>query len=289
MKWHCLSIDVEHWYDATLASGSDGPREPWHAERETDAVLAMLERSGATATFFVLGAVAQQAPQLVRRIADAGHEVACHGWSHALLAELGPQAFRNAAKDARALLQDFSRQEVGGYRAATWSLGPGTSWASGILAELGFRYDSSVFPLKTPLYGVKGAPRAPYRIRTETVELLELPPAVAAVGPLPLPLAGGIYWRVLPAGVVRWGLRGLARPGVLYAHPWEIAPSDWRLPSDTGAVAKLAMRFGQGHLRHVLDVLLEGTQLRPLRSLAAELEGRPLRLYTWRAGGLRPE
>lgn len=287
MTWHALSFDVEHWYDATLVGrGSGAKLVAGDAEREVDAVLALLAQRGTRATFFVLGALAAELPQVVRRIAGAGHEVACHGWSHALLGDLGPAAFERAAKEARLLLQDLSGQEVRGYRAATWSIDRTTTWASERLCAAGFAYDSSVFPMRTPIYGVSAAPRAPYRIATPAGEILELPPAVARFGPLSVPLAGGVYWRLLPVGAVRFGLRRMAGPAVLYAHPWEIAPAGWRLPPATPPTVRLAMQFGVGHLRRVLDALLRGIEMRPLADLEARARAGILTRYRWRRGAL---
>lgn len=287
MTWHALSFDVEHWYDATLVDrGSGAKRASGDAEREVDAVLSLLAERGVRATFFVLGALAAELPQVVRRVAGAGHEVACHGWSHALLGDLGPDAFERAAKDARSLLQDLSGQEVRGYRAATWSIDRTTAWASERLCAVGFGYDSSVFPMRTPLYGVSAAPRSPYRIATAAGEILELPPAVGRLGPLSVPLAGGVYWRILPVGAVLLGLGRMGGPAVLYAHPWEIAPAGWRLPPTTPPIVRLAMRFGVGHLRRVLDALVRGIEVRPLADLETRARAGDLARYRWRRGVL---
>ena len=290
MSWHALSFDVEHWYDATLVGrGGSRPGQAGDAEREVDAVLAMLAERDARATFFVLGALAAELPQVVRGVAAAGHEVACHGWGHELAGALGPGRFGAAARRARALLQDLSGQEVRGYRAATWSIGPATAWASEELCRAGFAYDSSVFPLRTPLYGMASAPRVPYRIATAGGEIVELPPAVGAFGPLPVPLAGGIYWRVLPLWVVRAGLARMAAPAVLYAHPWEVAPAGWRLPPHTPLGVRLSMHFGSAHLARVLAALVASVEVRPLAVLEAHCRARPGARYRWVGGRLVAE
>ena len=286
LGWQALSFDVEHWYDATLVTEPGPHARPEYAEREADWVLAFLAEHDARATFFVLGRLASELPALVRRVADAGHEIACHGWSHALAGELGPEAFGRAARDGRALLQDLSGQEVRGYRAATWSIGPATTWASEALVAAGFAYDSSVFPMRTPLYGVPGAPRRPYRIATAAGEIVELPPAVARFGPLAVPLAGGIYWQVVPLAVVRYGLRRLGAPGVLYAHPWGIAPAGWTLPRQTPLGVRLAMVGGIGRSRRVLRALVEAAPVRPLGELEAVSRAGGLATYRWQGGRL---
>jgi len=268
---HLLSIDVEHWYDATLARRPVAA-EPEFARREVAAVLELLARHGAKATFFVLGALARELPASVREIAAAGHEVGCHGLRHDLLWQLGEERLRREGREARELLQDLTGQAVLGYRAATWSLDGRTPWAPAALWDLGFRYDSSVFPLRTPLYGVARAPRAPYRLAAGAGELIELPPAVRGVLGLGLPVAGGIYWRVLPAPLVAAALRR-GGPGVLYAHPWEVAPAGWALPGDTGVVARLSLLVGRRHLRRVLEHLLTHGEFGPLGAYARELDG----------------
>lgn len=281
---HALTIDVEHWYDATLAARP--PRvDPSYAERELDSILALLERHGAHATFFVLGSLAEDLPQCVRRIAAAGHEVACHGLTHELLWQLGPARLRAEAGRARALLQDLSGQEVAGFRAPTWSLDRRTPWAPATLLALGFSYDASVFPLRTPLYGAPGAPTSPYLLAGGGGSILELPPAVLEMGPLRLPVAGGIYWRVLPAGIVSLALRGQS-PRVLYAHPWEAAPAGWSLPRSTGLSARFAMRFGRGHLAKVLDRLLATVRLVPIAEAYANLAREDLRTWSLDAAAI---
>ena len=277
-----LSIDVEHWYDATLASQPPSP-QPDCARREIDAVLDLLAAHGARATFFVLGGLARQLPASVQAIAAAGHEIGCHGMTHELLFEIGEERLRREAGMARSILQDLSGQEVLGYRAPTWSLDPRSAWAPRVLHELGFRYDSSVFPLRTPLYGVPGAPVGPYRLQAGDGWLLELPPAVREVLGVRMPLAGGIYWRVLPTGVVALGLRGMQSP-VLYAHPWEVAPAGWSLPGGSGALARFGMRFRGRQLGRVLGRLLRDGRFQPLGDACRQLEASALPAWAFQGG-----
>ncbi len=280
-----LSIDVEHWYDATLATAPVAP-QPDFARRELDAVLGLLAAHGARATFFVLGGLARELPESVRAIAAAGHEVACHGLTHDLLWQIGEERFRREVKDAKAILEDLAGTGVQGYRAATWSLTPRSAWAVEALSDLGFRYDSSVFPLRTPLYGVAGAPASPYRLQAQagSGSILELPPAVQSWFGLRVPVAGGIYWRLLPSALVVAALRGGA-PRVLYAHPWEVAPAGWSLPASAGAVARFSMGFGRGHLRRLLGDLLRQVTFVPMGPQVPDLARQPLE--TWAFSGDR--
>lgn len=264
---HLLSIDVEHWYDATLAAKPAVP-EPDFARREIDAVLEMLAAHGARATFFVLGSLAEDLPDSVRAIAAAGHEIGCHGYTHELVWRLGEDTFRQEVKRARAILQDLTGQAVLGYRAATWSIDHRTPWAPAVLGELGFTYDSSVFPMRTPLYGVAGAPTAPYLLVANSRSIVELPPAVSHIGPLRMPVGGGIYWRILPSALVAAAL-GEAAPRVLYIHPWEIIQSGWSLPSTAGLSSRLSMQIGRRRLFHTLAYLLGHVMMTSLGELAS--------------------
>ena len=277
-----LSFDVEHWYDATLAS-KPASAQPEYARREIDAVLELLAARGVRATFFVLGGLARQLPASVRDIAAAGHEVGCHGLTHELLFELGEARMRREVGAARSILQELCGQEVVGYRAPTWSLDRRSAWAPRVLHELGFRYDSSVFPLRTPFYGVPGAPVGPYRLKAGDGWLLELPPAVREVLGVRVPLAGGIYWRVLPAALVTLGLRGMQLP-VLYAHPWEVAPAGWSLPSGSGALARFGMGFRGRQLGPVLGRLLRTGSFQPLGDALRDLDGSALPAWGFQDG-----
>ncbi len=281
---HALSIDVEHWYDATLAT-RPAAAQPEFARREIEAVLELLAAHGAKATFFVLGHLAQELPASVRAIADAGHEIGCHGMTHDLLWQMGEQRFRHEVAAAKAVLEDLTGHAVRGYRAATWSLDARSPWAPAALLDLGFTYDSSVFPLRTPLYGVAGAPLKPYRLRAGAGALLELPPAVGSLLGLRVPFAGGMYWRLLPTGLVLGGLRGEGTR-VLYAHPWEVAPGGWSLPASSGVVARFSMGFGRRHLRQVLLGLLRQVTFLPLGLVAAKLPDDQLEDWTFVDGSL---
>jgi polysaccharide deacetylase family protein (PEP-CTERM system associated) len=211
-----FTLDVEDY----VADGT-APRAP----RVTRDIVAFLARREVRGTFFVVGELAAQAPDLVREIAAAGHEVALHAYRHEPLTRLTRDAFREDTKRGKALLEDLIGAEVAGFRAPTFSLVPSTAWATDILTELGFRYSSSVLPARSPLFGWPGQPRVPTRWPSG---LFELPCPVTFIGPLANPYLGGVYFRVLPWTAVRYGMRH-ALPGELlwtYCHPYDFDPDE---------------------------------------------------------------
>ncbi len=231
-----ITFDVEDWYHPELARAHVPPGDTRSVVREGVAVvLELLRRRSLTATFFVLGEVAARFPQLVRDIAAGGHEIASHGMTHRPLWALDRESFRQELRDCRAAVRAaLGHEDMVGFRAPTFSLDRSTAWAFGVLREEGFRYDSSIFPLRVKLYGVAGAPPGIYRpaagdLATHDPDgaIVEFPVAVGAVGPLRLPVGGGFYLRALPSWVLEPVLDRIARtrPFNLYLHPWECAPS----------------------------------------------------------------
>lgn len=241
----CLSFDVEEYFHIEAAAGVIR-REEWNnwpsrVERNVERILELLNRYRRRATFFVLGDVAAKHPQMVRRMAQEGHEIASHGMMHDRLHRLDARAFREEIEGCKKMLEDQSQQAVLGYRAPTFSLVPQTAWAIDVLAELGFVYDSSIFPVRHPWYGVPGAPREPFYVQgVGGARILEVPPLVWHVAGRNVAVAGGGYFRLLPAWFMRAGLRQAereGRPAVLYFHPWEFDPQMPRMPlSLTGRI-----------------------------------------------------
>ena len=235
---HLFTVDVEEYFHVHAFRDLVQPGEwecfPSRVERSCDELLAMLDEHGATATFFVLGWLAERRPELVRRIAAAGHEVASHSWWHRPVTELSPDAFRADARDAKALLEDLTGERVDGYRAPGFSLVPETEWMLEILVEEGYRYDSSLYPCRTlGSYQYPGAARRPHRVETPAGSIVELPVTTLRRIGLTLPAAGGAYLRHFPLTLVRAGLDQAARegePGVFYIHPWELDPHQPVLP-----------------------------------------------------------
>jgi polysaccharide deacetylase family protein (PEP-CTERM system associated) len=235
---NAFTVDVEDYFQvaafASQVAVESWPSREYRAERNTEKVLELLESRGIRATFFVLGWVAERSPLLVRRIATAGHEIASHGYSHQLIYQQTPQVFREETVRSKKLLEDASGQSVIGYRAASFSITRESLWALDTLVELGFRYDSSVFPIHHDRYGIPGAPSAPGVIHAPAGgKLVEFPMAAARVAGIKLPVSGGGYFRLLPYWLSCFGLRQINRerglPFTFYIHPWEIDPQQPRL------------------------------------------------------------
>jgi len=245
---NALSIDVEEYFQVE-AFRRVIPQAwedlPSRVEEGLSYILEVLEAKGVKATFFCLGWVAQRHPHLIRKIAAAGHEIASHGWSHKPVFHLEPQEFRREVKESKALLEDLSGKEVLGYRAPTYSVTPQTLWALEVLAEEGYRYDSSIFPIYHDLYGFPRAPRFPFLLKD--ISLVEFPISTLALGGFRIPIAGGGYFRLFPYPLTRFFLRKFLRrekrPFVFYAHPWEFDPDQPRFK------APLKSRF-----RHYLNL-----------------------------------
>ncbi|KMS63482.1 polysaccharide deacetylase [Sphingobium baderi LL03] len=233
---NALSVDVEDWFQVGAFERTIR-RDDWdglthRVERNTDAVLDLFDAAGVTATFFTLGWVAERYPALMRRIAEAGHEVASHGYDHARVFTFTPEQFRADLRKSRAILEDVSGQAVTGYRAPSFSIDPRTPWAHPILAEEGYRYSSSVAPIRHDHYGWPDSPRFAWK-PVKDAPLVELPVTTARLGGRTLAAGGGGFFRLLPYGFSRWAIRQVngqdQRPAILYFHPWEIDPGQPRV------------------------------------------------------------
>lgn len=256
-----FSVDVEDWYHSNFRSASavDAAALVRRVEDGIDALLSALASAEVTGTFFVLGRVARDHPDLVGRIARAGHEIACHGMDHTLVYEQSPEEFRRSVHEARELLREQSGQDVLGFRAPSWSITNRSLWAFEVLANCGFRYDSSVFPVANYLYGVDGAPTGPYAIEAGAAEIIELPPSVLNLGPTRFGVGGGFYLRVLPLALHRYGRRAYARSGhpfVCYVHPREFDPGAWPLTLDLNFSEAMIHRFRISRVRERVRTLL---------------------------------
>lgn len=257
---NAMTIDVEDYFHVQAFAGiidrASWDSLPCRVEANTDRILALLDEAGVKATMFTLGWVAERYPQVVRRIVAGGHELASHGHGHQRVHEIGEAAFREDLIRARGLLEQIGGVAVQGYRAPTFSIGPGTPWAYDVLAETGHRYSSSIYPVRHDLYGSPDAPRLPHRPGNSAV--WELPMSTVSVFGQNLPCSGGGYFRLLPYEVFRLGLRRFnaeqARPGMFYTHPWEIDPDQPRI-----AQAPALSRF-----RHYLNLARSAGRLRRL-------------------------
>lgn len=235
---NAFSVDVEDYFQvAALAPAI--PRDSWprresRVERNTQVLLDLLAERGIRGTFFVLGWIAERHPGLVKRIAAAGHEVASHGFSHQLIYTQSPGEFREETARSKRLLEDLIGAAVIGYRAASFSITGRSLWALDTLIDLGFRYDSSIFPIRHDRYGIPGASPEPGTITAPSGRALaEFPMSAASFLGLNVPVSGGGYFRLLPLGVTLRGLtqinRAHGRPFTFYLHPWEVDPGQPRV------------------------------------------------------------
>ncbi|HEX8302489.1 XrtA system polysaccharide deacetylase [Sphingomonas sp.] len=234
MVTNALSVDVEDWFQVgafeNTISRTDWDGLEHRVEGNTDAVLALFGESSVKATFFTLGWVAKRYPALIRRIADAGHEVASHGWDHKRVFMLSPEQFRADIDSAKKALEDASGAKVTGYRAPSFSIDTRTPWAHAVLAEQGYLYSSSIAPIAHDHYGWPDAPRGAFK-PVEGSELIELPITIAQFFGKEI-TAGGGFFRLLPGQVTGDAVRAAnsrEQPAVFYFHPWEIDPGQPRV------------------------------------------------------------
>ena len=229
---NALTVDVEDYFHVSAFAKSinhkDWDKFPLRVENNTRRLLDLFDKHEVKATFFVLGWLAERTPDLVKDIASRGHEVACHGFSHQLVYNQSPEVFREETLRSKHLLEDITQTPVRGYRAASYSITNRSRWALDILAEAGFEYDSSIFPVRHDRYGIPDAPEFPHRMETPNGHsLVEFPLSTAKLLKYRLPVAGGGYFRLYPYAVTQAGLSQINRrqqPFIFYLHPWEIDP-----------------------------------------------------------------
>ena len=233
---NAMTIDVEDYFQveafASTIDRSDWESLPRRVEGNTGRLLQILSESGVEATFFILGWVAERHPQLVRRVVAEGHELASHGSGHLRVDRQSPEEFRDDVRRAKRVLEDLGGAPVRGYRAPTFSIGGGSNWAHTILAEEGYSYSSSVYPVKHDLYGTPEAPRTPF---SPVPGMLEIPLTSVRMLGIDIPASGGGYFRLLPypltRGLLHYARRVNRSPAVFYLHPWEIDPEQPRQQS----------------------------------------------------------
>jgi polysaccharide deacetylase family protein (PEP-CTERM system associated) len=260
---NAFSVDVEDWYQVSdfeaVVAFPAWDRFESRVTRNTERVLDLLAEHDVRATFFVLAWNAERHPGLVRRIADAGHEIASHGYAHRLIYEHSPGEFRDDVLRSKKILEDLAGAPVLGYRAPSFSVTAASLWALDVLLECGFRYDSSVFPIRDRLYGIPNARRFPFVIRAAgDRELVEFPMSTVRAAGRNWPLGGGAYLRIFPYRYMRWGIRrvnGEGQPALVYVHPWELDPEQPRLraPGKRGvSVHYVNLTRTEGRLRRLL-------------------------------------
>lgn len=234
---NAMSIDVEDYFQVS-AFASTVRREDWDSmpcrvERNMDVILQLLDEADAGATFFTLGWIAERYPHVVRRIVDAGHELASHGYGHERVSDLTPEQFRSDITRAKHLLEDLGGVAVRGYRAPSFSINQNNWWAVEELENAGYVYSSSIYPVKHDHYGMPDAPRFPNRPNGAD-GILELPPTTLALLGRNLPAAGGGWFRLLPYALSRWMLQRVntqdQAPCMFYFHPWEMDAGQPRQP-----------------------------------------------------------
>jgi len=272
---HVLTVDVEDWYHVENLRRAIPP-ERWSAmearlDGNVDRLLALFSERGARATFFVLGKAAERHPGVVRRIAEAGHEVGSHGWSHDLIYRQDRETFREETRRSKALLEDLAGAAVDGYRASTFSITERSLWALDILAEEGFRYDSSIAPLRHDRYGIPGAPARPHlRELSGGRTLAEFPVSFFSVLGWRFPLGGG-FFRLFPLrfvvkGLAQYAARGVA--GGIYVHPWEIDPDQPRVDG-LALLPRFRHYVGLSRTHAKLERLLRAAEFTTMRDALA--------------------
>ncbi|MEE4109752.1 MAG: XrtA system polysaccharide deacetylase [Halieaceae bacterium] len=233
---NAMTVDVEDYFQVSAFEGhisrSTWESTPRRIEASMDRVLGLFDTAGISATFFTLGWVAERHPGMVRRIVAGGHELASHGWDHTRVTEMTPQDFREDIRRSKAVLEDLGASPVLGYRAPSYSINASNLWAHDVLADEGYRYSSSIAPLRHDLYGMPEAPRFSYS--AVDGRLTEIPVTTLRVAGRTLNVGGGGWFRLFPYRFSRWAIRrvnqGDGESAHFYFHPWEIDPDQPRVP-----------------------------------------------------------
>jgi polysaccharide deacetylase family protein (PEP-CTERM system associated) len=256
---NALSIDVEDYFHVEAFAGQVSPAD-WNSfePRVQDNVRRLIEilaRYESKATFFVLGWVAQLCPRLVQEIADCGHEIGCHGYAHQHLRNQTPEQFRQDVRMARECLMQQAQNPIDCYRAPSFSIVNSTLWALDILAEEGFKIDSSIFPVRHDLYGIPNANRFPHWKN----RIFEFPPTTIRLANNNFGVAGGGYLRLLPYGFTRWAVRQVneieGQPVMVYFHPWELDPGQPRIAAPLRS--RLRHYTNLGRMQKKVECLLQ--------------------------------
>lgn len=259
---NAMTVDVEDYFQVQAFFGTID-RDSWETrslrvEKNVDLILDLFARHSVVATFFTLGWIAERCPGVIKKIADAGHEMASHGYDHTRADSQNESAFREDIRKTKNILEDLSGQSVLGYRAATFSIGINNLWAFNVLEEEGYTYSSSINPIPHDLYGMPDAPRFAFKPSPDN-SLIEIPVSTTKVGGRNVPCGGGGYFRLLPylafKSLVRRVNRIDAQPSMFYFHPWEVDPEQ---PRVEGVSAKMKFRhyLNLGRMAPRLDKLL---------------------------------
>lgn len=273
---NALSFDIEEYFHAEAFSNVVRP-EQWPSLESrvvatTERLLDLLAETASLATFFVLGWVAERHGALVRAIHQGGHELACHGYGHQMITRLSRAEFREDLRRAKVAIEDAAGIAVIGYRAPTFSVVRETLWSLEVLAEAGFRYDSSIFPIVHDRYGISDAARFPHRVAAGPgVEIGEFPLSTVSGFGWRFPVAGGGYFRLFPYRVTRGAVRHLnereGQPAIIYLHPWELDPEQPRLP--VGRLTRFRHSVNTRTTESKVRCLLRDFRVAPVRDVLA--------------------
>ena len=274
---NAITVDLEDYFHVGAYSGRIRLEEwdsyPSRVAQNTDRLLHLFDQHNCQATFFVLGWVAEKKPEIVARVVAAGHEVGCHSHLHRRVFNLTPQEFREDTRRAKAAIEGAAGKKVLGYRAPNFSITQKSAWALEILAEEGFQYDSSIFPVEHPSYGIPDAPRTPYWINTRSGRILEYPMPTLKISSMRSPIGGGAYLRLLPYRFTRWSIAHINRrensPVCVYIHPWELDPDQPRMGGNLSS--RLRHYFGLGGTETKLRKMLRDFKFCPLGALVDQL------------------
>jgi len=270
---HALTIDLEDWHQMMSRRLTGRYSEPTQATPvATHRLLDVLDETGVRATFFVAGMLAEKFPELVREVHRRGHEIASHSYAHRPIFTLTPDEFRADLTRSIGQLENLTGARVHGFRAPEFSVGALNHWCFTVLAEAGFTYDSSVFPLGGVRYGIGDAPARPFEIHTTAGALWEFPLATWKWRGRTIPLAGGTYFRFLPQSTLRRATRELDATSVFYFHPYEFVDGTLRL-DDLARSERMSLGYFKYRLLHNFRT---GRILRTLKPILRELEFRPL-------------
>lgn len=276
---NAFTVDVEDYFQVE-AFKSCIDRESWDSrecrvEANTQKMLALLAQHDTRATFFTLGWVAERYPQLVAEIAQAGHEVASHGYDHKLVYRQQRAEFSAETERSKKILEDITGVEVKGYRAATYSVIASSLWALEVLVEQGFEYDSSIFPGRHDKYGIPGSQLQPYRHQVANGgSLVEFPVTVLELAKARLPVAGGGYFRLFPYRFIAWAYRRInhqQRPVMFYVHPWEVDPQQPRI-EEAGRFSRFRHYTNLNSCAADIDRLLGEFDFKPMAEVIAHLD-----------------
>jgi polysaccharide deacetylase family protein (PEP-CTERM system associated) len=272
MLVNALTIDLEEWYHANILNGISFKKRSTISE-STEIILNILNQHRTKATFFVLGEVAEKNPSLIEEIYKQGHEIGCHGYSHKMLTEMSREEFKRELKKATGLIKSITGEQPIGFRAPSFSINNKTSWTFDVLKEIGYKYDSSIFPIKTPLYGVPDAPLDPYYPSKHSVEkasksgkIKEFPPSVIKILGKSIPIAGGFYFRAFPLRFIQFAIKRINKKGrfaVMYFHPWEFYEKVPRIKLSWKSY--FVQYYGINKTKKKFEHLLKNFKFQPLR------------------------